>query len=53
MVNAFGHHNAELGQLAEQLRDLQVRIGDLEKDLVRWSRDDPVVKCLQTIPGKG
>jgi transposase len=39
--------------LAEQLRDLQVRIGDLEKDLVSWSRDDPVVKCLQTIPGIG
>jgi transposase len=39
--------------LAEQLRDLQARIGDLEKDLVSWSRDDPVVKCLQTIPGTG
>ncbi len=39
--------------LAEQLRDLQARIRDLEADLVRWSRDDPVVKCLQTIPGIG
>ena len=39
--------------LAEQLHDLQVRIGDLEKDLLSWSRDDPVVKCLQTIPGIG
>jgi transposase len=39
--------------LAEQLRDLQARIGDLEKDLVTWSRDDQVVKCLQTIPGIG
>ena len=39
--------------LAEQLRDLQVRIADLEKDLVIWSRDDQVVKCLQTIPGIG
>ena len=39
--------------LAEQLSDLQARIGDLERDLVRWSRDDPVVKCLQTIPGIG
>jgi transposase len=39
--------------LAEQLRDLQARIGDLEKDLVSWSREDPVVKCLQTIPGIG
>ncbi len=39
--------------LAEQLRALQVRIADLETDLVRWSRDDPVVKCLQSIPGIG
>ena len=39
--------------LAEQLRALQARIADLEKDLVIWSRDDPVVKCLQTIPGIG
>ncbi len=39
--------------LAEQLRDLQTRIADLETDLVRWSRDDPVVKCLQSIPGIG
>jgi transposase len=39
--------------LAEQLRALQARIADLEKDLVVWSRDDQVVKCLQTIPGIG
>jgi transposase len=39
--------------LAEQLSDLQARIGDLEQDLVRWSRENPVVKCLQTIPGIG
>ena len=39
--------------LAEQLRALQARIADLEKDLVIWSRDDQVVKCLQTIPGIG
>jgi transposase len=39
--------------LAEQLRALQARIADLEKDLVTWSRDDQVVKCLQTIPGIG
>ena len=39
--------------LAAQLRDLQARIGDLEKDLVSWSRDDPAVKCLRTIPGIG
>ena len=39
--------------LAEQLSNLQARIRDLERDLVNWSRDDPVVKCLQTIPGIG
>jgi transposase len=39
--------------LAEQLRDLQARIRDLEMDLVRWSRDDPVAKRLQSIPGIG
>ena len=39
--------------LAEQLSDLQARIRDLERDLVNWSHDDPVVKCLQTIPGIG
>ncbi len=39
--------------LAEQLRDLEARIGDLDKDLVIWSRDDQVVRCLRTIPGIG
>ena len=39
--------------LAEQLRDLQVRIGHLDKDLMTWSRDNEVVKRLQTIPGIG
>ena len=39
--------------LAEPLRARQARIADLEKDLVIWSRDDHVVKCLQTIPGMG
>jgi transposase len=39
--------------LAEQVRDLQVRIGDLDKDLKKWSRDNEVVKRLQTIPGIG
>ncbi len=39
--------------LAEQLRDLQVRIGGLDKDLKTWSRDNEVVKRLQTIPGIG
>ena len=39
--------------LAEQVRDLQMRIGGLEKDLKTWSRDNEVVKRLQTIPGIG
>ncbi len=39
--------------LAEQLGDLQVRIGGLDKDLMAWSRDNEVVKRLQTIPGIG
>jgi transposase len=39
--------------LAEQLRDLQARIRDLERDLVIWSRDDQTVQCLQSIPGIG
>ena len=39
--------------LAEQLGGLQVRIAGLDKDLKAWSRDNPVVKRLQTIPGIG
>jgi transposase len=39
--------------LAEQLGDLQVRIGTLEKELRTWARDNEVVKRLQTIPGVG
>jgi len=39
--------------LAEQLRDLQLRIGGLDKDLRTWSRDNEVVKRLQTILGIG
>jgi len=39
--------------VAEQLRDLQARIGGLDTDLVAWSRDNAVVKRLQTIPGIG
>jgi transposase len=37
--------------LAEQVRDLQVRIGILERDLKTWSRDNQVVKRLQTKMG--
>ncbi len=39
--------------LAEQLGDLQVRIGELEKELKTWARDNAVVKRLRTIPGVG
>ena len=39
--------------LAAQLGDLQVRIGALEKELKTWTRDNAVVKRLQTIPGVG
>lgn len=39
--------------LAEQLGDLQVRIGSLDKELKAWSRDNAVVQRLQTIPGIG
>ena len=38
---------------AERLRDLQVRIGGLDKDLRTWSCNFEVVKRLQTIPGIG
>jgi transposase len=39
--------------LAAQVRELQDRIGALEKELKLWSRDNQVVKRLQTIPGIG
>ena len=39
--------------VAEHLRDLQVRIGVLEKDLVNWCRGNQTVKRLKTIPGIG
>ncbi len=39
--------------LAEQLGELQARIGNLDKELKAWSRDNAVVKRLQTIPGIG
>jgi transposase len=39
--------------LAQQLRDLQVLIGGLEKELVTWSRGNPMAKRLETIPGIG
>jgi transposase len=39
--------------LAEQLRQLQIRIGELEKELKRWFRADQVAQGLATIPGIG
>ena len=39
--------------LAEQLRALQARIADLEKELKRWSRNNEAVKRLKTIRGIG
>jgi len=39
--------------LAEQLRDLQARIGGLDKDIRTWSRGNAVVQRLLTIPGIG
>jgi transposase len=39
--------------LAEQMRQLQIRIGELEKELKRWFRADQVAQGLATIPGIG
>ena len=39
--------------LAEQIRDLEVRLGQLEKDLKASSRGNEMVRRLQTIPGIG
>jgi transposase len=39
--------------LAEQLRDLQVRLAELDKELAAWFRSSPVARRLETIPGIG
>ena len=39
--------------LARQVRDLQVRIGELEKELQAWFRGNEVAQRLATIPGIG
>ena len=39
--------------LAEQVRDLQTRLGDLDKDLMKWFRGNEVARRLETIPGIG
>ncbi len=42
-----------LKALAEQVRDLQARLGDLDKDLMKWFRGNEVARRLETIPGVG
>jgi len=39
--------------LAEQVRDLQARLGALDKDLMTWFRGNEVARRLETIPGVG
>ena len=39
--------------LAAQVRDLQVRIGELEEELVAWFRGSEMAKRLKGIPGIG
>lgn len=39
--------------LAEQMRQLQIRIRELEKELKRWFRADQIAQGLATIPGVG
>ena len=39
--------------LAEQVRDLQARVQDLDKMLMTWFRGNEVAKRLETIPGIG
>ena len=39
--------------LAEQVRDLQTRLGGLDKDLMTWFRGNEVARRLETIPGIG
>jgi transposase len=39
--------------LAEQVRDLQARLRDLDKDLLAWFRGSEVARRLETIPGIG
>ena len=39
--------------LAEQIRDLEFRLGELEKELTASSRGNEMVKRLRTIPGIG
>ncbi len=39
--------------LAQQVRDLQARLRDLDKDLMAWFRGSAVARRLETIPGIG
>ena len=42
-----------LKALAEQVRDLQARLGDLDRELMEWFRGNEVARRLETIPGIG
>ena len=42
-----------LTALAEQVRDLQARIGALDKELMAWFRGNQVARRLETVPGIG
>ena len=48
-----GLARAALRPLAAQLRALQGEIGDLERKILAWHRDNAVSKRLATIPGVG
>lgn len=39
--------------LAEQMRQVQARIGELEKELKHWFREDQLAQGLASIPGVG
>lgn len=43
----------ERSVLLEQMRQIHLQLGQLEKELVRTSRDDPRMTLLMTIPGVG
>ena len=45
--------NKVLIVLAQQVRDLQARLQDLEKMLKTWFRESDVARRLETIPGIG
>ena len=42
-----------LGQVCQEIRELQLRISQLEKQLKELSKQDPVIEQMQSIPGIG